>query len=223
MSNTLISKILWCPYCNGTKQVAFSKTPWYHADVQFWSDGRTKSDTWREPASVQICPHCVKYFILSRDIKTIEYERPCSDTGQLPYNKQKEALAELSDGSDNEAAVRMALWHAYNDLYDGMADTEIQREEQQLNHLNMEWLLTYYRQKEPLFSYTSFELSRLLGRTDECKRMIDSLTFQAYEDRKKSKYNISDINIEVEYKLYDSIIANLKDALQKPLRPYLKK
>lgn len=222
MSDTLVSKTLWCPYCNGTKQVAFCKTPWSRADVQFWSDGRAKSNVWCEPATVQRCPHCGKYFIFTRNIKSDVSEQPCSDTGQLQYNQLKEVLLEFADGGDNEATVRMELWHAYNDIYSNVADTDIPDDEEMFNRINMEWLLTYYKQTEPLFSYTGFELNRLLGHTDECEKMIGSLTFQAYEERKQSKYNIRNIDMEAERKLYDSIIANLKGALQKPLRPYLK-
>ena len=134
--------LLRCPHCGAVKKVAFSTTPWSPSVVDFWSDGRTESDKWCEPAYTQQCQQCGHFFTLPPG-NTLQIENtPCDAIGMLPYQTLKQAVAELAGEEIPEARARLEAWWAYNALYKETKEDDIPLEEKDFNRANMEWLLT---------------------------------------------------------------------------------
>ena len=102
----------------------------------------------------------------------------------------------------------------------------IPEEEQSFNRSNMEWLAAFYTARVTRFSHLLFELNRLLGNRDVCQMMIDTLTFEEYlkqrEAKNKEKGIESRLDEEMVREMYDSLIAELKYAMEQPLITFVK-
>ena len=93
----------------------------------------------------------------------LEVKTPCDDTGHLPLQTHKQAIAELSGNDEDVVSTRMEAWWAYNRMYKDVDEADIPVEDREFNRSNMQWLLDYYNRTEPGFQYLTFELLRLLG------------------------------------------------------------
>lgn len=115
------SRILTCPFCGGEKKVmTLASGNTFGAEV--WSDNKRIAPMLPEISYIQKCPHCGKYFITSR--QEIVYDRDgrtSFEQGILSYDEMKEAFAQICsegfDDQDEEASVRMMMFHAFNDHY----------------------------------------------------------------------------------------------------------
>lgn len=217
--------IVECPHCGANKKVAFFPTPWYRTDdYSFWSDSRIESDKWCEPAYTQQCPTCGKFFTLPPKGTLQQQDQPCDDTGLLPYQTLKIAIEELTGDEHGEPLARLEAWWAFNTLYDDA--TIAPEKEQAYNRANMEWLAAYYTSRVNRFSHLLFELNRLLGNNDVCQKMIDTLTYEEYlrqrEEKNKEKGIVSKLDDQTVREMYDSLIKELKSAMDQPLKIYKK-
>ena len=118
-----------CPHCVTAKRVAFSTIPWSKTESIMWSDGRIESTEWCEPARTQQCPSCKHFFALPPKQSLKVEDVPCEDSGSLPYQTLKQAIAELSGDDVAESNARLEAWWAYNELYQDVTDDDIPVEE----------------------------------------------------------------------------------------------
>ena len=217
--------LVTCPYCGVTKRIAFSTIPWSKTESIMWSDGRIESTEWCEPARTQQCPSCKHFFALppksSRKVEAV----PSEDTCSLPYQTLKQAIIELSGNEIAESNARLEAWWAYNELYQDVLDGNIPAEEKDFNRSNMQWLLDYYS-KEPFSPYSLiFELHRLLGNIEEYKKLLGEMTYERFiewrTERNQKKGIESSLDEQQLRRMYSKLIEEKKDALDKPLKPYI--
>lgn len=219
-----ITLIVKCPHCGAEKKVASSKERWYNLHYTFWSDSRIESDEFCEPGHTQQCSECGKFFCIP-PIKTLpSSEDPCNETGTLPLQSLKKAIEELSGDERAEEWARLEAWWAYNSMY---ANSDfIPEEEKAYNRTNMQWLVDYYTKNTQRFSHLLFELNRLLGNLDVCRKMIDALTYEEYarqrEEKNKERGFVSQLDEKYVRERYDSLIKELKFAMEQPLKPFIK-
>lgn len=115
------SRILTCPFCGGEKKVmTLASGNTFGAEV--WSDNKRIAPMLPEISYIQKCPHCGKYYIMSRqEPKYDRGSRMTFEKGILSYSEMKEAFAQISSegfaNQDEEANVRMMMFHAFNDHY----------------------------------------------------------------------------------------------------------
>lgn len=219
-----ITLVVKCPHCGAEKKVASSKERWYNLHYTFWSDSRIESDEFYEPGHTQQCSACGKFFCIP-PIKTLpSSEDPCNETGTLPLESLKKAIEELSGDERAEEWARLEAWWAYNSMY---ANSDfIPEEEKAYNRTNMQWLVDYYTKNTQRFSHLLFELNRLLGNLDVCRKMIDALTYEEYvrqrEEKNKERGFVSQLDEKYVRERYDSLIKELKFAMEQPLKTFIK-
>ena len=217
--------LVTCPHCGVIKTVAFSKIPLSKANSILWSDGRIESSEWCEPARTQQCPSCKHFFALppksSRKVEAV----PSEDTGSLPYQTLKLAITELSGDDIAESNARLEAWWAFNNLYQDIVDEDIPVEEKDFNRTNMQWLLDYYS-KRPQSPYSMvFELHRLLGNIEEYKNLLGEMTYERFvewrTERNQKKGIDSSLDEQQLRRMYSRFVDEKKNALSKPLKPYV--
>ena len=218
-----VTLIVKCPHCGAEKKVASSKEKWYNLHYSFWSDSRIESVEFCEPGHTQQCPACGKFFCIP-PIKTLQSsDEPCNETGSLPLVTLKQAIEELSGDERAEEWARLEAWWAYNHMYQ---DADAPENERIYMRDNMQWLVNFYTKNTTRFSHLLFELNRLLGNLDECQKMIDALTYEEFvkqrEAKNKEKGIVSQLDEQTVRERYDSLIKELKFAMEQPLKPYIK-
>lgn len=225
MKNTL-TFIVTCPHCGNTKRVAFSPVPWNNKKAPLWSDGHVEFVEWCEPSWTQQCPSCKHFFILPAKSTLKVEEVQCEDTGVLSYTTLKQAIKELSGDKQSELRARMDAWWAYNELYMDIAEGEIPSEERAFNRENMKWLLEFLLRQEPCLYSLIFELYRLLCYNKEYNELLNSFTFEKYvawhQERYKQRGAEYIADEELDKCLYENFIKDKREALDKPLKPYIK-
>ena len=222
---TTSAYLITCPYCGAVKRVAFSKIPLSKADSILWSDGRIESTEWCEPARTQQCPSCKHFFALPPKHSLTVEDVPCEDTGSLPYQTLKQAIAELSGDEVAESNARLEAWWAFNKLFQDVADNDIPVEEKYFNRSNMQWLLGYYL-KRPLSPYSLiFELHRLIGNIEEYKNLLGEMTYERFVEwrgERNQKKGIESSSDEHQLRrMYSWLVEDKKDALSMSLKPYV--
>ena len=218
---SVLSYVVTCPHCGASKLLAFSEERWSESNSVFWSDGRTESHTWFEPADVQQCPECMHFFMMPDDMGKLEVRKSENiDTGRLPYNTLKLALPELSGDEKVEMLVRRELWWAFNRQYLVDDSINVPDSEISFNDENMLWLLHFQKNRNDIFSWTEFELNRLLGNTDRCEEMICNLSFPQYQKMKTAKYGAIRLSVDVQKRMYNRMIDELNNSLKMPRKPY---
>jgi len=126
------AQILTCPHC-GTKKEVLSLISGNTFGQTLWSDNKTIAPMLPKVSFVQKCPHCGKYYLLSR--QETEYGKTYSfELGELNYEETKEAwsmLKETEDLTENEKLniLIMQVW-AFNDSYTRKNETTAPTEEQ---------------------------------------------------------------------------------------------
>lgn len=214
-----------CPYCGVLKRIAFSTTPLSKTESIMWSDGRIESTEWCEPSRTQQCPSCKHFFAFPPKHSLKVEDVPCEDIGSLPYQMLKQAITELADDDIAESNARLEAWWAYNKLYQDVIDDNIPVEEKDFNRSNMQWLLSYYSKKIQSPYSLVFELHRLLGNVEEYKKLLVEMTYKRFIDwrtmRNQERGIESSMDEQQLKRLYSKFIEDKKNALDKPLKPYI--
>ena len=146
------SQILTCPHC-GQKKEIMSLRSGNTVGAQLWSDNKQIAPMLPEISYVQKCPHCKKYFIVSRQKSVYAESGFSAEQGLLSFAEMKEAFAQLSQekfrDNSEEGNVRMMLHHAYNDYYyrDGKQRT-VDKADQALFRENALWLIEKFIKDE---------------------------------------------------------------------------
>ncbi len=223
--DTSSTYLVTCPHCGAPKRIAFCPIPWCKAETIMWSDGRIESTEWREPAWTHQCPSCKHFFALPPKHSLKVEAMPCEDTGSLSYQMLKQAITELSGDDIAESNARLDDWWAFNKLYQDVVDDDIPVEEKDFNRSNMQWLLSYYS-KKPIAPYSLvFELHRLLGNIDEYKKLLGEMTYERFvewrTERNQKEGIESSLDEQQLERMYARFIKDKKDALDKPLKPYI--
>jgi len=222
----LATHILTCPHCGATKMIAYSRNSWTIDNYVLWSDGHIESDEWFEPARTLQCPSCNRFFLKPKGDDMHKTKAPCEDTGHLPLQILKQAIAELSGNDEDVVSTRMEAWWAYNIMYRNVADEDIPSTDREFNRSNMQWLLDYYNRTEPGFQYLTFELLRLLGYEKEYGQKLADMTYEKfaewYCERLKKRGIDHTSDGELLKRRYNSRVEEFTEALNKPLRPYAK-
>jgi predicted RNA-binding Zn-ribbon protein involved in translation (DUF1610 family) len=113
-------QILTCPFCGKEKEI-MSLVSGNTCNAELWSDNKQIAPMLPEISFVQKCPHCGKYYILSRQAVRYAPEGFSFEQGLLTYREMQEAFAQLQEEGYEEPYeepnVRMMLHHAYNDYY----------------------------------------------------------------------------------------------------------
>ena len=101
------SLVLTCPFC-GTKKDVMSLMSGNTFGARLWSDKKQDAPMCPEVSWVQKCPHCGKYYILSRKEFVSSKTTMSSDLGELSLQEAKEALAQLiADSFHEELAAQI--------------------------------------------------------------------------------------------------------------------
>lgn len=213
-----------CPNCGTIKRVTFSINNWTKTDYTFWSDSRIDSNDWREHAYTHVCRTCGKFFVLP-PLGTMQVDdTPDTPTELLPFPMLKAAVAELAGDESAEPRARLEAFWAYNALYTDSND--IPDPEQAFHQANMTWLRDFHAPRATRFSHLVFELNRLLGNKEDCEKMIEVLTYEEYVKQREARFKEKGIESILEDKyvreMYDSLIEELRFALTRPPRPYIK-
>lgn len=119
-------QILTCPHCGKQKEI-MSLLSGNTFGATLWSDNKQIAPMLPEISLVQKCPHCGKYFIRTRQKAKFADEGYSFEQGTLTLPEMIEAFKQLADeGFENEeeANVRMMLFHAYNDFYYRSKETQ---------------------------------------------------------------------------------------------------
>jgi len=126
------AQILTCPHC-GTKKEVLSLISGNTFGQTLWSDNKTITPMLPKVSFVQKCPHCGKYYLLSR--QETEYGKTYSfELGELNYEETKEAwnmLKGTENLTENEKLeiLIMQVW-AFNDSYTRKNDSTAPTDEQ---------------------------------------------------------------------------------------------
>lgn len=171
------SRILTCPFCGGEKKV-MTLASGNTFGAEMWSDNKRIAPMLPAISYIQKCPHCGKYLITSR--QEVKYDRDGQMTferGTLSFDEMKEALVQISgEGFANqqeEASVRMIMFHAFNDHYYRSACDECPSEEDfALFREQGQWLLGNLITDEVLMA----EIYREIGDMQKAHEIIESTT-----------------------------------------------
>ena len=113
-------QILTCPFCGGEKQI-MSLISGNTFGAELWSDNKQIAPMLPNISYIQKCPHCGKYYILSRQEPNFDRDGDSFETGELNFEETKEAYEQLSNEGfrthGEEIEVRLMLFHALNDCY----------------------------------------------------------------------------------------------------------
>lgn len=189
------AQILTCPFCGKEKEI-MSLLSGNTFDAELWSDTKSIAPMLPEISYVQKCPHCGKYYIMSRQKVKFSKEES-TDMGILTFPEMKEAFEQFSKpqqsrhrgmlhrikeffkqpyifgfkDSEEEAKVRMMLHQAYNDYYYRNNDNKtINEDDKALFHKNALWLINYTTD-----NVLRAELNREIGEFKTAQDILDSV------------------------------------------------
>ena len=166
------AQILKCPYC-GTKKEVLSLVSGNTFRQVVWSDNKSIAPMLPKVSFVQKCPHCGKYYLLSRQKpehgNTYSFEK-----GELNYKEIKEAWSMLKDTEDlteNErlSILIMQVW-AFNDEYTRDKEGVAPKEEQDYIKDIIDMLIKLDRVDDLLKA----ELLRETGRFSDALDLLDN-------------------------------------------------
>ena len=180
----------------------------------------------RAPNGVtQQCPSCKHFFALPPKHSLKVENIPCEDTGSLPYQALKQAIAELSDDDLAESNARLEAWWAYNELFQDVVDDDIPAEEKDFNRSNIQWLLGYYSNKTLSPYSLVFELHRLLGNIEVYKKLLGEISYESFvewkAERNREKGIESSLDDQQLRRMYSRFVEDKNNALDNPLKPYI--
>ena len=170
------SQILTCPHC-GQKKEIMSLLSGNTFGADNWSDNKCIAPMLPEISYVQKCPHCAKYFILSRQKEVYSESDYSSELGSLSFAETKDAFVQLSQEKfhdmEEEANVRMLLHQAYNDYYfrDGGRQT-VAEADQKLFRENALWLIENFIADDVMKA----EFYREAGNMEMAKALIEEVS-----------------------------------------------
>ncbi len=166
------AQILTCPHC-GTKKEVLSLVSGNTFRQVVWSDNKSIAPMLPKVSFVQKCPHCGKYYLLSRQKpehgNTYSFEK-----GELNYKEIKEAWTMLKDTEDlteNErlSILIMQVW-AFNDEYTRDKEGAAPKEEQDYIKDIIDMLIKLDRVDDLLKA----ELLRETGRFSDALDLLDN-------------------------------------------------
>ena len=167
-------QILTCPFCGKEKEI-MSILSGNTCRTKLWSDNKLIAPMLPRASFVQKCPHCGKYFILTRQERRFAKEGCSFEKGLLSYPEMKEAFAQLSQEGyqdhHEEENVRTMLHHAYNDYYHrGEEHPEIAAEDWELFVNNAKWIIDNVITGDAIKA----EFYREIGEFDKALSLLDA-------------------------------------------------
>lgn len=117
-------RILLCPFCGEEKQV-LSLLSGNTFGAECWSDLKRIAPMLPEISSVQKCPRCGKYFLVSEQHYVTSKTGCTFEQGTLTLHEMEEALAQFQsdpnkdnvDYPEREFEIRLLLFHTQNDYF----------------------------------------------------------------------------------------------------------
>ena len=169
------AKILTCPHCGGKKEVLSLNSGNTFGQV-VWSDSKSVAPMMPRVSFIQECPHCGKFFLMSRQTNGVRGEYPSFEKGILSYAKLKEAWKQISampDLTEDEKimALFMQVW-TFNDEYTRETKKEIPAEEH-------DYIVSVVDQIVAIDSVDNLLKAELLRETGRFEKAIELL--DAYE------------------------------------------
>lgn len=143
------ARILTCPYCYREMQV-LSLNSGNNIGMDEWSDAFSIAPMLPFPYPVQKCPHCGKYFLISRQSQEKKYGAEISfDKGELIYPELKEAFEQSNSSLTESERISMSfmLIHSFNNIFqrtEGKLDFEIHKHRIRLCRPNWEMNPIFY-------------------------------------------------------------------------------
>lgn len=107
-----------CPYCHGEKALS-SLMSGNTFNAVNWSDTKTVCPMLLRNSPVQRCPHCGKFYFLSKARYRHPQDGPESmDTGELTFEQAVEALKQLYPMADSKQkfTLRLMVLYSFNDI-----------------------------------------------------------------------------------------------------------
>lgn len=169
------SQVLTCPLC-GTKKDVLSLMSGNTFGARLWSDKKQDAPMHPEVSWVQKCPHCGKYYFLSRQEFVSSKTTMSSDLGELSLQEAKEALAQLTaDGFENEreeSMIRQLFFQTYNDEFFRYEDEpkDVPSEDHALFVECGLWLIDHYAEDPVLKA----EYYREIGEMEKAQCILES-------------------------------------------------
>ena len=166
------AKILTCPHCNTEKEVLSLISGNTFGEI-VWSDNKTTNPMLPKVSIVQKCPHCSKYYLLTR--QTPKQGNDYSfELGELNYKEIKEAWNMLKDTEDLTEKERlniliMQVW-AFNDEYTRHQKSDIPTKE----HIYITGIINQLLEIDMVDELLKAELLRENGRFDEAMELLDN-------------------------------------------------
>jgi hypothetical protein len=139
-------RILTCPFCRAEKEVLTLHSG-NTIDQRMWSDNKTEAPMLPSVSYVQKCPQCGKFYIITRQEYIIEDSKWGGELGTLGYEDMLKAFHQLKEegfvDKDEEANVRVLLFHTYNDQYryEESDEPELTQVDKDLFLENVTWLI----------------------------------------------------------------------------------
>lgn len=142
--------------------------------AELWSDNKMIAPMLPEVSYVQKCPHCGKYYIISRQEMKWSDGGYSFELGLLSWTETKEAFLQLSTegflNEEEENAVRTMAHFAYNDYYYRSGESRtISKEDYALFTSNALWLID--RMPDGLLKA---EFYREIGMMDKARAVLNA-------------------------------------------------
>ena len=160
--------LLRCPHCGAKKEV-IQLMSGNTIGATLWSDTKHIAPMLPQVFPIQRCPNCGKYFFYTIHVIAGTSHRYSSQSGELPLEYLKEALAQLQSTDDRERSLRFLILWAFNDRYGQLEQSEIPTEEWDYHIDNVQHLLAM-----DICPLMNAELYREIGQFEECIKILMS-------------------------------------------------
>ena len=168
------AQILTCPFC-GEKKEVMSLLSGNTIGGEMWSDNKCIYPMLPEISFIQKCPHCGKFYIMTKQEEVYAEASHSFQKGLLTYDEMKQAFAQLIEEGElthnEEVSVRMMLHHAHNDIFRGEQERNFTDAELTLFRENALWLI------ENLITdaVMKAEFYREIGEFEKAKSILDEV------------------------------------------------
>lgn len=163
------ASLLRCPHCSARKEV-LQLMSGNTIGATLWSDTKHIAPMLPSVSYIQRCPECGKYFFYTQEVKAGTSHSYGFQTGELPLEYLKEALAELQPTGSDEQTLRINILWAFNDRYGDKEQSAIPAAEWEYHMDNVQHLL-----QMNLDTLFRAELHREIGDFEQAIQLFEAI------------------------------------------------
>lgn len=163
------ASLLRCPHCGARKEV-LQLMSGNTCGATLWSDTKHIAPMLPSVSYIQRCPECGKYFFYTQEVKAGTSHSYGFQTGELPLEYLKEALAQLQPTGGDEQTLRINILWAFNDRYGDKEQSAIPAVEWEYHMDNVQHLL-----QMNLDTLFSAELHREIGDFEQAIQLFEAI------------------------------------------------